>query len=353
MTSVPRALLIVKYGKKSGTGHLYRTLTLTHYIPYEVQLGLYLLPEEGQEKINLALSSFESKIHLVEKEVSVKEFDPDIVIADVLSDEMIEQHTKYLLNESLYPPFLWQLSFSNPCINITDSRIKKHLRGLNIIANQYTYQYRETLLRKHCLVVGGRSCIVLGKNNRLLQCSNRYPEPHVKSILIIASSYATTSYIEDLLVMFQVFPKLSVKLIAGIPLPECILIPPNIKYVSRRISHKDLLEQIVSHDVVITNEGQSKIDSISLGVPTIVIPLCDDASIPFQDFQALDVCVHTPKYTHQNFERIKTCIHSFLANYSLRMRLAKSGSTMISDEGLKSSITRFLTNEVEKVRTNI
>ena len=353
MTFFSRILLIVKYGKISGSGHLYRSLTLIHYIPYVAQIGLYLIPEDGQNGVNLILSSFESEIHLLENEASISDFSPEIVVADVLSDTIIKQHIDYTSNERIYPSLLYQLCSNTTFINITDIRINQYLRGLNIISNQYCGQYFETLLQEDCLVVGGSSCIVLGNNNRLLQSFNRFTPRKVRSVLIITTSYATSAYIQDLINIFKAFPEMIVKLISTIPPSERFPVPPHLQYISRRIPHKDLLEEMVNHDVVITNEGQSKIDPISLGIPTIVIPLFDNSSIPFHQFESLGVCVHTPKYTHSNLGKIKACVYHFLSSYSLRGRLAKLGSTMISDEGLKSSIKGFLTNEMEKTGANI
>lgn len=253
-------VFITEWKNNTGAGHLSRCLSLRdafHERGYETS---FIIDSEKE----FEFKSSEIKPVILDWKSNpedIKSFISDSSILVIDSYLAAKEQLKYLANITDYPVFISdvKLNYFPKGIVIIGNSFAHELDIINSKEVNYLLGIKYALLRKEFWDIEKKE-ISPGITKILISLGNTDPKDlKIKIAEILARGYPHSEITVLSNRDFRIYPKRK-----------------NLTILSRRLSAKEMANLFLQHDLVISNGGQTLIECIRVGVPTIAVKMADN-----------------------------------------------------------------------------
>lgn len=301
---------LTEYSKDIGFGHLSRCLSLASAF-YERNYEVIFLIREWKEE-PLELEFQKKKI--------------DWSNTEVLSSVVSEQDILIIDSYRVPTEILNKIALGHKkTVSITDSKRNHADAGMIVFGSVYGNE--RDLSASKAQVFAGPKYILFRKGIR--ETPTKELNKNIQEVMINLGGYADPSVLNKVIQLVQGHLRNCRIKIVG---KSKVVNSPGIENKGF-LKLPDLLKELNTTDLIITNGGQSLNEAIQLGIPTIGISVADNQDMNLKAWHKLGVVKNVMRSASPDFQEKFLDSLDELKNYNRRLERVKKGRSLIDSNG--------------------
>lgn len=337
---------VIAGGLVSGFGHVARCLKLIDYIGISHEISCVIIREPGSEAAVAAL------LHRVPDCLQVESLTSktirghlsatDMAIVDLFSNAFIGKYDEF--HDAVGQMAGSKEGGCKRVLHIGDVRQPRPLPGVTLICNDFRTEFELEIEGSSC-VIRGRRATIMSHEMRLARQRAHTIKLRPDSVVVALGSALQRSLVMKLMRSVRDLGLHDVYVVNGVGLGLQHEFP-SFRWLGR-MSHGHVIELMSRSDIVITNEGQTKTESVSIGIPTVCVPFYEAHGVPWESFCSMNVSLNLGSIETLDPTRLTSQLRAYAADVHTRVLHSQRGRRFLGDKGVNDAIQRAMTYEVD------